>query len=460
MNTGHRQRPTGSDRTRPNARTGWRLGVALLAVGLVAAACGGRDEPADGGGGDGSSTTVAEAVNVADPADCTSYAGTTGADGATIKIGNSLPQSGTFKVFDKVRVGINAYFQFANAGGGVQGKQMELVSLDDAYLPERTRANAETLTQSDGVFALLGLVGTENNKSVQQYFAETGQCVPNLAVATGFPGFGDPGADPWIINGLPNYGLESVAFADYLEKNKPQAKVAILSQNDSFGESYVTAFKQAIEGTGVTVVAEQTFDPRAESNAQGQVTTLAGSGADALLLGVTSIPCPTALKSIQDSGWKPLTYVTLTCSSKVLMDLAGTAAEGTISTRATYDPSDPDNQSQPSVQEFRTEGAKYGLTPEDLDDLNVATGWNFGAYLVQLLKASPELERSKVMNTAWSQSGVTFGMNLDGIEWTTNGTEDPFGYEQLQFVNRTGGKWVPEGEIIDYGSQIAEQGGN
>ena len=112
------------------------------------------------------------------------------------------------------------------------------------------------------------------------------------------------------------------------------------------------------------------------------------------------------------------------------------------------------------MQEFRTEGAKYGLAPEDLDDLNVATGWNFGAYLVQLLKASPELERSKVMNTAWSQSGVTFGMNLDGIEWTTNGTEDPFGYEQLQFVNRTGGKWVPEGEIIDYGSQIAEQGGN
>ena len=78
MNTGHRQRPTGSDRTRPSARTGWRLGVALLAVGLVAAACGGRDEPADGGGGEGSSTTVAEAVNVADPADCTSYAGTTG----------------------------------------------------------------------------------------------------------------------------------------------------------------------------------------------------------------------------------------------------------------------------------------------------------------------------------------------------------------------------------------------
>ena len=436
--------------------TGWRLGAVVLAVGLVAAACGGRDDSGTSGG-DGASTTAPAEQVLADPADCTNYKGTTGADGATIKIGGSLPQSGLFKVFDKVRVGMNAYFDFANAGGGVQGKQLELTSLDDAYLPERTRANAETLTATDGVFALLGVVGTENNKSVQQYFSETGQCVPNLAVASGFPGFGDPAKDPWIINGLPNYGLESVAFADYLKQNKPQAKVAILSQNDSFGESYVTSFKSAIEGTGITVAAEQTFDPRAESNPQGQVTTLAGSGADALLLGVTSVPCPNALKSVKDSGWNPLTYVTLTCSSKVLMDVAGDAAEGTISTRATYDPSDPDSASQPSVQEFKTEGAKYGLTPEDLNDLNVATGWNFGAYLTQLLKASPELERSKVMNTAWFQDGVKFGMNLDGISWSTNGAEDPYGYQQLQFVTRTGGKWVPQGEITDYGSQLQQQ---
>jgi len=433
---------------------------ACAVVALLAAACGGREESGGGSGGGDSTTTTPAATQVANPADCPNYAGTTGADGATIKIGQTLPQSGTFKVFEKVKVGITAYFGFANAGGGVQSKQLELISLDDAYLPERSRANAETLTQTDGVFALLGNVGTENNKQIQQYFAETQQCVPNLGVATGFPGFGDPTNDPWIINGLPNYGLESVAFVDYLKQNQPQAKVALLSQNDSFGESYVSAFKKAIEGTEITVVGEQTFDPRSESNPQGQVTSLASSGADALLLGVTSVPCPTALKSIKDSGWKPVSlYVTLTCSSKILMDIAGDAAEGTISTRATYDPSDPGSASEPSVQEFRTEGPKYGLAPADLDDLNVAAGWNLGAYLVQLLKASPELDRAAVMNTAYSQSGVNFGMNLEGIEWTTNGAEDPFGYEQLQFVTRTGGKWVPQGELTNYSGQLADQGG-
>ena len=360
-------------------------------------------------------------------------------------------------MFDKVRVGIEAYFEFANSDGGIDGRNLELKSLDDQYLPERTRANVETLVNTDGVFALLGMVGTENNLQASQFLAEQGLCVPNLAVATGYPGFGDPATDPWIINGLPNYALESIAFADYLAQNQPDAKVAILAQNDAFGESYVTAFKSAIEGTDITVVDEQTFDPKTETNPQGQVTTLASSGADALLLGVTSLPCPNALKAVKDSGWAPLTYVTLTCSSKTLMDVAGDTAEGTISTRATYDPSDPANAEEPPVVEFKEQGATAGLTEADVNDLNVAAGWGFGAYLVQLLKASPELERASVMNTAWDQNDVSFGLNLEGLNWTTDGETDPFGINQLQFVKRTNGTWVPEGELVDYTKQLEEQ---
>ncbi|MFZ4518597.1 MAG: ABC transporter substrate-binding protein [Microthrixaceae bacterium] len=436
-----------------------RLGAVLLALGLVAAACGGRDDSGSGSDSGSATTEASGSTDLATTKDCTNYNGTQGTEGNVIKIGNSLPRSGTFKVFDEVRAGIEAYFGFANANGGVKSKQLQLTSLDDAYLPERTRSNVETLAGTDGVFALLGVVGTENNKAAQQYFAEKGLCVPNLAVATGFPGFGDPTTDPWIINGLPNYALESIAFADYLKQNQPDAKVAILAQNDSFGESYVTAFKKAIEGTKITVVGEQTFDPRTAENASGQVTTLKATNADALLLGVTSIPCPNALKSVKDSGWTPTTYVTLTCSSKVLMSLAGDAAEGAISTRATYDPADPASASEAGVQEFKTEGAKYGLSPAQLDDLNVAAGWNFGAYLVQLLKAAPELDRAKVMNTAWFQKNVTFGMNLQGLNWNTDGEKDPFGYEQLQFVKRQGGAWAPQGDIVDYSDQLREQTG-
>ena len=442
----------------PNNR--WKsLAALLLALTMVAAACGGRDEGSDGGddGGSGGSDSTEETTDLADPAQCENYDGTQGVTDDKILIGNSLPQSGLFSVFDKVRVGIEAYFSYANSEGGIDGRDLELKSLDDQYLPERTRTNVETLVNTDGVFALLGMVGTENNVQASQFLAEQGLCVPNLAVATGFPGFGDPAADPWIINGLPNYALESIAFADYLSKNKPEAKVAILAQNDSFGESYVEAFKKAIEGTDITLVDEQTFDPKTETNPQGQVTTLASSGADALLLGVTSLPCANALKAVKDSGWAPLTYVTLTCSSKVLMDVAGDASEGTISTRATYDPSDPASASEAPVVEFKEQGAAAGLTEADINDLNVSAGWGFGAYLVQLLKASPELERASVMNTAWFQKDVSYGLQLEGLSWNTDGEKDPFGINQLQFITRTGGQWVPEGEVVDYSTQLEAQ---
>lgn len=439
----------------------WKgLAALLLAVTLVAAACGGRDDESSDGGDSGSgsdSSSESTETKLADPELCENYDGTQGVTDDTILIGNSLPQSGLFSVFDKVRVGIEAYFSFANSEGGIDGRDLELKSLDDQYLPERTRANVETLVNTDGVFALLGMVGTENNLQASQFLQEQGLCVPNLAVATGFPGFGDPAQDPWIINGLPNYALESIAFANYLSENQPDAKVAILAQNDSFGESYVTAFKKAIEGTEITVVDEQTFDPKTETNPQGQVTTLASSGADALLLGVTSLPCPNALKAVKDSGWAPLTYVTLTCSSKTLMDVAGDAAEGTISTRATYDPADPANAEEAPVVEFKEQGAAAGLSEADLNDLNVAAGWGFGAYLVQLLKASPELERAEVMNTAWFQQDVAYGLNLEDLTWNTDGEKDPFGINQLQFVNRTSGAWVPEGEVVDYSEELEAQ---
>lgn len=448
----------------------WRGAAALLLVlTMVAGACSSRDddETSSGGGDDSSSDeggssgdSDSEQVDYANPEDCTSYDGTQGVSDAEILIGNSLPQSGLYSVFDQVRIGIQGYFNYKNANGGIEGRDLVLKSLDDAYLPERTRQNVETLVGTEGVFAMVGNVGTENNQQAQQYLEEQGLCVPNLAVSTGYPGFGDPEQDPWIINGLPNYALESIAFADYLKANSPSAKVAILSQNDSFGEAYVTAFESAIEGTDITVVAKETFDPKTETNPQGQVTTLSGSGADALLLGVTSLPCPNALKSVKDSGWAPLTYVTLTCSSKVLMDVAADAAEGTISTRATYDPADPASQTETAVVDFKEQGAAAGLSPEDLEELNVAAGWNAGAYLAQLLEASPELDRAAVMNTAWYQKDVTFGLFLDGLTWNTDGQNDPFGITQLQFVKRTGGQWVPEGELVDYTDQLREVMGN
>lgn len=439
--------------------------VALLALfALVAAACGGRDDNGDDTSEPGDDANGSEQVDNGDVVtvsaeDCgPNYNGTQGITEDQILIGNSLPQTGPYSIFDQVKIGIEAYFTHVNDNGGVQGRDLVLVSYDDAYEPARTRQNAQRLVQEDGVFALIGGVGTENNHLVQNFFAEEDLCVPNLMVATGHPDFGDPNNDPWIINGLPNYSLEGVAFADYLIENNPSASVAILAQADSFGDAYVQAFNAAIEGSDIEVVAEQTFDPLQDTSPQGQITTLASSGADALLLALTGLPCPQALQAVESANWDPLTYVTLTCSSKVLMTIAGTAADGTLSTRATYDPGDPSTMDEPAVAAFRTDGAAAGLSEELLNELNVGAGWGFAAWLHQLLEAAPELDRASVMNTAWHQTDVEFGLGLDGVTWTTNGAERPFGFTELQYIIRTDGNWVPEGEVTDFSDRLSELG--
>ncbi len=152
-----------------NTTTRWKgLAALLLALALVAAACG-RDDDSGGDDGDGGDTSEEATTLLADPDLCDEYDGTQGVTDDTILIGNSLPQSGLFSVFDQVRIGIQAYFDYANAQGGVQGRQLELKSLDDQYLPEQTRANVETLVNDDGVFAMVGNVGTENNQQAQQF---------------------------------------------------------------------------------------------------------------------------------------------------------------------------------------------------------------------------------------------------------------------------------------------------
>jgi branched-chain amino acid transport system substrate-binding protein len=446
-------------RTSIRPSIGAALSAAVLAVALLAGACSSED---DADGSSSATTTAPEESSeeaLANPADCPNYSGTQGLSDTTIRLGSSLPLSGPFAPLGRGSKGLQAYFDMVNADGGIQGRQVELTVLDDGYLPERTRANVETLLGGDGVFALVGVGGTDNNLAVQQFLQESGQCVPNLAVATGYPGFSDPATDPWIINGLPTNRLEAVGYADYLRREQPEAKVAILAQNDTFGDTLVEDFTAAIEGSDITIVAEERFDPRTESSPQGQVTTLASSGADAWIVGVTSLPCPTALQAARDAGWSPLTFVTLTCANRALMAVAGDAAEGAVSSQVTYDPADPAAAGTAAVTEFREQGPNYGLTPADLDDLSVSYGWNFAAYVVQLLEAAPTLERAEVMDTAWRQDPLTYGLVVDGIEWSTDGTTKPYGFSQLQFIRRTGAEWIAEGEPVDLTEQVDTLGG-
>lgn len=418
--------------------------VAMVAT-LVAGACGSsRNDNASGGG---SATTQAGTSGYTVSTDkCQSYNPTEGVTDSAITIASSFPQSGLYAPYAKISVGYQAYVKYANANGGVNGKQINLVLKDDQYQPDKTKTNVDQAVQQDKAFALFNIVGTSNNLAVADDLNDS--CVPNLYAATGSPLMGQPAKYPWLIGSIPSYAVESALFANYLKANKPNAKVGFLRQADDFGDGYYTAFKKATEGTQITVVSDQKYNP-GDADLSSQVTTLAASGADTAFLATTGLPCANALNAVKSSGWTPLEYISATCTSSTIIGLTqGGAADGVISGIYLKDPSDPEWANDQGMQQFQTLGAQYGVSPEDLQNGIVGYGWSMGQLLVDTLK-SGELTRQAVMTRAYNLQKEQLPLLLPGITVNTNGTQDPFPIEQMQI-----GKYGVNGKYWDLQGQV------
>jgi branched-chain amino acid transport system substrate-binding protein len=421
------------------------LAIALALV-ITAASCG-RDEDNDSSSGGSSGTSGGgESAFTIDTDNCASYNATQGVTDNSIKIGSSFPQSGTYSAFAKISVGYQAYFQYINAQGGVNGRQIELVTMNDEYLPDRTKQNVNELVQSDGVFALFNVVGTPNNLAIRDDLGE--QCIPDIYVATGSQLWGETEAYPWLIGSIPTYPTEAAIFADYLKANKPQAKVAILSQNDDFGDGYVEGFKAAIDGTDISVVAEQTYNPE-DPDVKSQITTLSATDADTALLATTGAKCFQALNAVREAGWNPTIYISGTCTSKTIVGLAQPGAnDGVLSSIYLMDPVDPQWADNAAMEQFQTLGAQYGISADDLTNGIVGYGWTMGALLVETFKRTGELTRAGIMETAYSWDNLEVGLLLPGITVNTNGAEDPFPIEQMQIGQYNGQYWELQGDIV------------
>ena len=226
---------------------------------LVPAACG-RDDDSSGGGGGGGSAS-------ADP----------GITDKEIKLGGSYPFSGPASAYGTIAKGAEAYFDFVNDKGGVDGRKINFKTIDDGYEPPRALQNAKRLIQQDKVFALFNTLGTPNNLAIWDYVNQ--QKVPHLFVATGASDWGkDIKAHPYTIGWQPNYVTEARVYAEYLKKEKPNAKVAVLYQNDGFGKDLLGGFEEAIEDSGIKVVDKEPYnvtDPTVAAQV-GPARTLGG----------------------------------------------------------------------------------------------------------------------------------------------------------------------------------------
>lgn len=441
-----------------STRTRNRL-TGLVAIGLTlslaAVGCAGRnDRSSTGAATTGLSSATGADTFTIDTSQCGSYNASQGIDDATIKLGSSFPQSGLYGAYAEISKGYLAYFDYINGQGGVRGKTIEVVTKDDQYDPSKTKQNAQELVLSDGVFALFNVVGTPNNLAIRDDLAS--QCVPDLFAASGSVLWGQTADYPWLIGSIPSYATESAVWAQWLKTNKPNAEVAILGQNDDVGAGYADAFRRAISGTDISVVAEQTYNP-ADPDVKSQVTTLAASGADTFLVAAAALKCPQALNAAQEAGWKPTTYISGTCTPRTIIGLANSgAADGVFSTISLKDPVDPEWASDEGMQQFKELGKEHGLTDADLTDSIVAYGWAIGQLLVETLMRSPELTRQSVMETAYSLRDLGGPLLLPGITINTNGTTDPFPIEQLQIGQYNGRYWQLQGAVISLEGKTGE----
>ncbi|MBI1735687.1 MAG: ABC transporter substrate-binding protein [Candidatus Rokubacteria bacterium] len=393
-------------------------------------------------------TLVMLAVAVALAGVLPAAAQTPGVTATEIKVGNTNPYSGPASAYGTIGKAIGAYFKKVNDEGGVNGRKINYVTLDDGYAPPKTVEMVRRLVEQEQVALLFQTLGTPTNSAIHKYM--NGKQVPHLFVATGATKWNDPKNFPWTMGWQPNYQIEGRIYAQYVLKNVPDAKVGILYQNDDYGKDYRKGFIDGLgEAAKKLVVLEQTYevtDPTIDS----QIVNLKNSGAN-VFFNIT-IPkfAVQAIKKAHDIAWKPLHLLNNVSSSlgTTLKPAGLEASKGLITALYMKEITDPQWKNDQAYQDWVAWMKKY--YPEGaLDDQANAYAYSVAQTLVQALKqCGNDLSRQNIMKQAASLKDLTLPMLLPGIKINTSAT-DFAPIEQEQLAKFDGERWALFGELYD-----------
>lgn len=364
-----------------------------------------------------------------------------------IKFGQTMPLSGGASAYGTIARVQAAYFKMVNEQGGVNGRKLTLITADDAYSPPKTVEQVRRLVERDQVAFIFNILGTAPNVSVRKYLNE--RKIPQLYTGAGASTFGDYKAYPWTIVLQPSYQAEAKIYVEWLKKNKPNAKLALLTGNDDAGKDYVAGIKAAMgpELAKKTIVAEATFEST-DANTDSQVLALHGSGADTLFVHGVSKWASMTIRKVYDIGWKPtfILSATATSVSGVLEPAGLEKAKGLITAYYLKDPNDPQWANDKGYQDWLAFMKKYYPEGSTGDQLNVY-GYTMGQALVQTLKqAGNDLSRENIMKQATSLD-MAAPMLLPGIRIKT-GPTDYYGVEAQRMMRFNGKTWELFGDLI------------
>ena len=370
-----------------------------------------------------------------------------GASDTEIKIGNINPYSGPASAYGTIGKAIAAYFKMVNDNGGINGRKIDFISLDDGYSPPKTVEQARKLVEQDKVLLIFQSLGTPTNTAIHKYMND--KKVPQLFVATGAGKWNDPEHYPWTMGWQPSYPGEAEIYAAWLLKNKPDAKVGILYQNDDYGKDYLNGFLKGLGDKANTMVVDKESYEVTDPTIDSQIIKLKNSGADTFFNITTPKFAAQAIRAAYDTGWKPLQFLNNVSQSVggVLKPAGFEKSKGLITTYYLKDADDPQWKDDPDMKAWNAWMDKYLPNGDKHSSFNTY-GYAVAYTMEQVLKrAGDNLTRKNIMEVASHLSHLKVPLLLPGIDVDTSPTDfAPIQCEQLQKFN--GEKWEPFGDVI------------
>jgi len=369
-----------------------------------------------------------------------------GASDTEIKIGQTMPYSGPASAYGSQGKTTLAYFKMVNAKGGINGRKVNLISLDDGYSPPKTIEQTRKMVEQDEVLAIMNPLGTPTNSATHKYLNQ--KKVPQLLISSGASKWNDPKNNPWTTPFFPPYIEEGMIYGKHIVKNFPNAKIAVISQNDDSGRDYVKGFKAGL-GSKVSQISKEVTYEVTDPTVDSQIIDLKASGADTLFLMATPKFGAQVIRKVAELGWKPNFYVVSVSSSQgAVLEPAGLQnSVGLVTAMALKLAGDPSWDNDPGMKEFLAFMKQWAPEGNPVDS-SVVLGYVSGQMIELILKnCGDNLTRENVLKQATNIKNQSFGLLLPGV--TVNVTPDDYStFSTFRTARFDGKRWAIFGEPI------------
>jgi branched-chain amino acid transport system substrate-binding protein len=364
-----------------------------------------------------------------------------------IRIGSTNALSGPASAYSVISKGLTAMFKRLNDQGGVGGRKVNFIVYDDGYSPPRTVEQVRRLVEQDKVAFLFNNLGTPTNSAVHRYVNQ--RKIPHLFLATGADKWANPREFPWTIGWQPSYRTEAQIYAKYVLEQKPNAKIALIYQNDDFGKDYLNGVRDVL-GPRFDQMVKLASHEATDATIDSQLIGLQSGGAEVLICGLIPKFASQAIRRVHDMGWKPMMFMSnVSVSASVVIEPAGVEkAVGLITSDYRKDQSDPSWANDPGMNEWRAFMREY-VPDGELGDNNYTYAYGAGSTMIQVLKnCGGDLSRENVLRQATNLAPMEIATLLPGVKVGTSPSNyHPIRHMQLQ---RWDGKsWARFGGVIE-----------